>query len=66
MEPMREGEYPSMFEVGKNGVTEITAETENYGDHGIAWFNVHFGEHVLQRMQFRAVAGIRYFAPSEA
>lgn len=65
MEPLREGEFPSMFEVGKNGVTEITAETENYGNYGIGWFNIHFGEHILQRMQMRAVAEVRYFHPDD-
>lgn len=59
-EPMREGEYPTMFEVGKNGVTKIECMTEDYGDHGVGWFDVYFGERVMQRMQVRAVAEVRY------
>lgn len=59
-EPMREGEYPTMFEVGKNGVTRIAVTNENYGDHDIGWFDVYFGDRLLQRMSARAVAEVRY------
>ena len=66
VEPNREGEYPTMFTVGKNGVTSITVTEDYYGDHAIAWFDIHFGDEVLQRMQARAVAEVRYFANASA
>ena len=49
MEPMREGEYPSGFEVGKpfgggsDTVSEIKERHDNFGDHGIGWFDVYAG-----------------------
>ncbi len=61
MEPMREGEYPTMFEVGKNGVTKIEYRVTNLGDHGIGWFDVYYGDHVLQCLSERACAEVRFF-----
>lgn len=60
-EPMREGEYPTMFEVGKNNVTRIERRHENFGHYGIDWFDVYFGDTHEQSIQARAVAEIRYF-----
>lgn len=60
MEPHREGEYPTFFEVGKDGVSKIEYRVDNLGDHGIAWFDIWFGDRVKHSMQARAVAEIRY------
>jgi hypothetical protein len=65
MEPMREREFPVMFSVGVDGVTEIIDTTDNYGDHGIGWFEVHCGDRIKHRMQARAVAEVEYFGPSD-
>ena len=63
--PKEDGALPTFFQVGANGVSKIEAETEDYGDHGLGWFNVYFGDELLQRMAARAVAEIRYF-PADA
>ncbi len=60
LEPNREGESPTFFEVGKDGVSKIEYRVDNLGDHGIAWFDIWFGDRVKHSMQARAVAEIRY------
>lgn len=66
MEPMREGEYPSGFQIGSKiagrdeEVTEIKRRDDNFGDHGIGWFDVYAGESVAISMSLRATAEVVY------
>ena len=70
MEPGREGEYPTAHVVGSqsvgiNGdrftVSRIDQRAENYGDHGLLWFDVFdtLGNRFAS-MQARAVAEVIY------
>lgn len=63
-EPMREGEYPTGYEVGRNtpagAVTEIKVRHDNFGDHGIGWFDVYAGEKLIASMNQRATAEVYY------
>lgn len=63
-EPMREGEYPAGYEVGfktaAGDVTAIRSRHENFGDHGIGWFDVFVGEKRFASMNHRAVAEVYY------
>lgn len=69
-EPMREGEYPAMFLVGDKAhgpdlpggrtVTKIVRREENYGDHGLLWFDVYAGDDLIRSMQGRAVAEVHW------
>lgn len=66
LEPMRSGEYPSFFRVGDvltnyGPIKSIVRREENYGDHGLLWFDV-LGEddNVMVSIQGRAVAEIVY------
>lgn len=56
----------TFFEVGKNDVTSIKYREDNYGDHGLGWFDVYFGDAVEQSIAARAVAEVRYFATVKA
>ncbi|QZP06831.1 hypothetical protein [Caenibius sp. WL] len=66
-EPMREGEYPIMHIVGmKSGghvVTNIEYRVENYGDHGLAWYDVFAGDILIESMAARDVGSISYQTP---
>lgn len=46
------------YTVGVGGVTQIKHVVENYGDHGIPWFNVFTGERVYASVQAKAVARV--------
>ena len=59
-EPMREGEYPIVFQVGVEGVTEIEKWMENFGDHGVGWYRVKKGDQLFVDMNARAVAEVHY------
>lgn len=70
-EPRREGEYPQAYIVGQtlsrasdHVVKRITYRMENYGDHGLGWFDVVVqidGEDaVLASMSARSVAEVHY------
>ena len=75
MEPSREGEYPCAYYVGSQFgnagiepcgiVTEIRYREDNYGDHGLGWYDVFIGEVRVASMQARAVADIFYFTPTQ-
>ena len=60
-EPMREREFQDCFCVGENGVTEIRNRDENYGDHGLGWYDVFKGEFLAMSMSARHVSLILYF-----
>jgi len=64
-EPMREGEYPAAYQIGSDiggvgKISSITQRTDNYGDHGLAWFDVHVGDKIAVSISARAVAEIHY------
>ena len=68
MEPPRENEYPTAFIVGDkwgsrsdDPVTEIRPRTDNFGDHGLLWFEVRCGDEVVVEIQGRAVSEVHYF-----
>jgi hypothetical protein len=69
VEPMREDEYPMGHVVGRESniigrgklmVDLIERREENYGDHGLAWFDVRSGGMIVASVQARAVAEIHY------
>jgi hypothetical protein len=73
MEPLRDQESPTAFVVGTAGwapgapgakieVERIERREENFGDHGILWFDVYgTGESLpFVSMQGRAVAEVCY------
>ncbi len=75
MEPSRDGEYPQAHIVGSQSqvlggqrytVTPITLREENFGDHGLLWFDVFDGDRLATSMQGRAVAEIHYFETEKA
>lgn len=59
-EPMRDDELPRAFIVGCDAVTKIERREENYGDHGLLWFDVYEGERRIASMNARFVAEIQY------
>lgn len=72
-EPMREREYPLRYVVGESAddaavsnnsggiVLSITYREDNYGDHGIGWFDVWGPENTLiAAVAARAVAEVQY------
>lgn len=68
-EPNREGEYPSTFAIGQHcgllypgSVTEIRYREQNFGDHGIGWFDVYGGDVRIASLNTRFVAEIHYEA----
>lgn len=74
LEPQREGEYPIAHVVGSDShiagrgkmpIAWIERREENYGDHGLSWFDVLSGGKVVASIQARAVAEIHY-GPEEA
>ena len=68
-EPRRDGEYPSIYIVGQSdwrkgpSVTSIKYREDNFGDHGVGWFDVYAGEARLASMGARHVAEIIYETP---
>ena len=60
VEPLRENEYPSVFLVGSDGVTEIMSREENLGEYGIRWFDVFEGRRLVASMNARFVAEVHY------
>lgn len=73
VEPAREGEYPTAHIVGGKSfvvqgnadsrpftVTKIERREENFGDHGLLWYDVFDGDRVVVSMQGRAVAEVHY------
>lgn len=67
-EPLREKEYPFAYEVGKlvampvgNCVERIEFREDNYGDHGLGWFDVWLEDgNLLASVNVQAVAEVRY------
>lgn len=73
MEPGREGEYPTAHIVGGVShsvhgnadarpftVTKIERREDNFGDHGLLWYDVYDGDRVAVSMQGRAVAEVHH------
>lgn len=73
MEPQRDDEYPQAHVVGSKShvvglsvpqpfiVGRIERREENFGDHGLAWFDVFDIEgRLITSMQARAVAEVHY------
>lgn len=71
-EPGREGEYPSAHRVGfpliagQPPVDLITYREDNFGDHGLGWFDVHAGGRIVASVAARAVAEIHYTEEQQA
>lgn len=62
-----QNDVPSFeFIVGWNGVDKIEHEVENYGDHGIAWFNVYEGYDLAHSVAAKAVAYVEWAREEEA
>lgn len=68
-EPMRADEYPSAYLIGHRwenpgtpDVERIVYRLENYGDHGIGWFDIYAGGKRVASMAERHVAEVRYAA----
>jgi len=67
-EPLREGEYPQHYIVGSpvmSGdiiVTKIEFREDNYGDHGLGWFDIWAETGLIASMSARAVSEIHYFS----
>lgn len=59
-EPARANEDPFAFQVGMNGVTKIERREENYGDHGLLWFDIFKGSRRAASMNGRHVAVVAY------
>lgn len=59
-EPQRDGEYPSFYAVGRRGVTRIERREDNYGDHGLLWFDVYEGDRLVASMSGRHVSEVSY------
>lgn len=69
IEPLREGEYPIAHVVGSESeiagrgklrVGWIERRHENYGDHGLDWFDILSDGKVVASIQARAVAEIHF------
>lgn len=73
-EPHRENEYPFGYVVGNDcynmghhfRVTAIMSREDNYGDHGIGWFDVFSGEHLIASISQRHVAQVHFANPLRA
>lgn len=59
-EPMREGEYPHAYQVGYNGVTHITEDSQNCGTYAIGWFNVWADKHLVAKLNSMYVSAVIY------
>lgn len=67
-EPNREGEYPTAFIVGQNCgamgetlvVERIDYREDNFGDHGLGWFDVFADGKRVASLSARHVAEVRY------
>lgn len=59
-EPQREGEYSRCWMVGFDAVTKIERREDNFGDHGLLWFDVYEGDRLVASMSGRHVAEIIY------
>lgn len=46
--------------VGYDGVTRIERREENYGDHGLSWFDAFKGDHLHKSFNARAIAAVHY------
>lgn len=69
MEPARADEYPTVHAIGSESwgfggvkftVTRIERREENFGDHGLVWFDVFTDDRLQVSMQGRAVAEVHY------
>ena len=73
MEPLRDQESPTCYVVGSASalfrvpfmVDRIERREENFGDHGLLWFDVYEGDRLVTSMQGRAVAEIMYAKEGE-
>lgn len=59
-EPRREGEYPTVYEVGSLGVTAILKGGPDNDD-----FRIFKGKHLHAEMYRHGVTEVVYFAPEE-
>jgi len=46
------------YAAGIGGVTKIEHTVENYGDHGIAWFNIFHGEKLHTSVAAKSVSRV--------
>jgi hypothetical protein len=63
-DPMQEGYTADGALVGRHGVTRIERREENYGDHGLSWFDVFQGDVLVRSYNARHVAEIHYAPPA--
>jgi hypothetical protein len=75
METGREGETPTFYGIGSEcwGVggikftpTKIERREEQFGDHGLLWFDVYAGDRLAVSMLGRAVGEVHYALDDEA
>jgi hypothetical protein len=59
-EPMRTGEDPDFYSVGRNDVTKIDEWEQNLGSYAIIWFEVYTSKGLLAKMNAMHVAAVRY------
>ena len=68
-EPRREGEYPTMWVVSQEyegrTITHILFREDNYGDHGLGWFDIFSGEIRLASMSARETTEVHYQFPTQ-
>ena len=62
-EPRRDGEYPTVYMVGSDGVTRITESTEDLGTYGIHWFHAWKDDVELARMNAVHIETVAFFPP---
>jgi hypothetical protein len=60
-EPRIEGVNADGATVSYDGVTRIERRDENYGDHGLSWFDVFKGDVLFKSFNARAVAAVHHF-----
>ncbi len=68
-EPLRADEYPASYmiggRIGSGGevVERIEFREDNFGDHGLGWYDVFANGRRVLSMQSRAVAEVHYSPP---
>lgn len=51
---------PSSYIVGKNGVTRIESEVQNFGDHGVCLMHVFEGERLVLSAPLKECAFVEW------
>lgn len=72
MEPLRDQESPAVHMVGqvssiagyRHTVDRIEYREQNFGDHGIGWFDVYSGCVRIASMTARSLSEVQYQTPA--